>query len=97
MLPAAMPSKNLLTINNGWPFGEGPLECGIRFEIRDSRVFIVCATCPQGVFVATEPADVAADPEHPAAYTVTLAFLKARVADHWLKVHPEEIAGQTSC
>jgi len=82
-------------LNNGWPFSAGPDACGFRFEVRDGRVFCVCASCPQAVASVSEPLDVAADQTAPESYTVTLAWLKARVADHWLRCHAEEIEGVT--
>jgi len=92
-----MPSKNLLSLNNGWPFGDLPLECTIRFENREGRIWMVCAGCPQAIMSVSEPYDVAADPSRPEAYTVTLKILKAQVADHWLKCHADEIAYATYC
>jgi hypothetical protein len=86
-----MPSKNLRTLNNGWPLGDGPLSMPVRFDIRDRRVFLMCQEgCPQAIWAATDPVDHV-------GYTVDLALLKARVADHWLKVHPAEIADLTYC
>ena len=86
-----MPSKNLATLNNGWPLGAGPMLCPVRFDIRDGRVFLMChENCEQAIWAATDPDDLI-------GYTVDLAMLKARVADHWLKVHPDEIADQTYC
>lgn len=88
-----MPSKNLLTLNNGWPFGDGPMTRGLQFESRGGRIFAVCASCPQGITALT---DTDPDPIRP-AYVVTLELLKSRIADHWLKCHAEEIAAETYC
>ena len=89
-----MPSKNMYNLNNGWPISEKPLLRDMRFEIRDARVYAVC-TCGQAIFCLTEPPEVAADPQHPEPYTVTLEFMRSRVADHWLRCHEEEIRPET--
>lgn len=95
-----MPSKNLRTLNNGWPLSEAPMEKPFRFElrrtvidsVRKNRLVMLCGGCGLGIFVLTDN-----DPAALANYTVDLAFLKARVVDHWLRRHSEEIADQTYC
>ena len=87
-----MPSKNMLTLNNGWPFSDKPLSKGFRFDLRDGRLFMACFHCPQAIMALTDE-----DPEGLAGYTVTLQILKERIADHWLRVHAAEIADETYC
>jgi hypothetical protein len=96
-----MPSKNLRTLNNGWHLSDAPMGKPFRFEIRratiegirKSRLVMVCSGgCGRGIFVLTDN-----DPAALANYTVDLAFLKARLVDHWLKAHADELADQTYC
>lgn len=80
-------------LNNGWPFGDGPMMWDIRHELRidaDGRVqaHMVCAADGQSVFC------LAPDTAAP-GYVWNLAGLKARVADHVLKCHSGEIADLT--
>jgi hypothetical protein len=95
-----VPSKNLRTLNNGWPLGEGPLERYVRFEIRLAidladpdglpvrRVYMVCGyDCPTAIHEMTA--------DDGGAWTWTLRQLAARVADHTLKCHAEDIADLT--
>ena len=87
-----MPSKNLMTLNNGWPFSEAPLSKGFRFDLRDGRLFMTCAACPQAIMALTDD-----DPEGLAGYLVTLQILKEQIASHWLRCHEQEIAAETYC
>ena len=87
-----MPSKNMFTLNNGWPFSDKPLSKGFRFDVRDGRLFMTCAGCPQAIMALTDE-----DPEGLAGYLVTLQILKERISDHWLRVHADEIAAETYC
>jgi len=64
-----------------------PLTCVA--HVRRRQLYIVCGQpgCVQAMAVLSEPSDVAADPDRPAAVTTNLGELKARVADHWFKCH----------
>ena len=82
-------TAQLHALNEGWPFGDGPLQWFWRFEIRDGiraieELHMVCAEpgCPQALFC------LAPDIGKP-GFTLNLELLKSRVADHVLKCHPE--------
>ena len=94
-----MPSKNLLTLNNGWPFSDKPLSKGFRFDVRDGRLFMTCAGCPQAIMALTDqdPEAVDGGDKGYSGYLVTLQILKERIADHWLRCHEQEIAAETYC
>jgi hypothetical protein len=78
------PVGNLVTLNNGWPFGDGPNEWGVRGEVRDGQVHLVCGRCDQSVM----PLALALDEP---GYAVTGDMLKSRIADHCLKVHAADL------
>jgi len=78
------PVGNLSTLNNGWPFGDGPLEWPARGEVRDGQVHLVCHRCEQSVM----PLALTLDTQ---GYAVTGDMLRSRIADHCLKVHSAEL------
>jgi hypothetical protein len=82
------PEPKLISLNNGWPFGDGPMAWDIRHEVRDGQAHMVCAADGQSVFCLAP--DVTSE-----GFTWNLAGLKARVADHVLKCHEGEIAALT--
>ena len=84
-----VPSKNLRTLNNGWPTGDGPLVRLVKFEMRDGKIYMCCghAGCPQAIHEMTA--------DDGGSWTWTLGQLRARVADHTLKCHEADIAEAT--
>lgn len=78
--------RNLYALNEGWPFGEGPMQWFCRFELRDGsrakELHMVCSQCPQAIFCLTP--DVAGP-----GFTWNLELLKSRIADHVLRCHPD--------
>jgi hypothetical protein len=75
------PVGGMVTLNQGWPFGEGPAEWGCRGEERDGQVHLVCDLCDQSVFPLA--------PDLSRGFRVTLDMLRSRVADHCLKCHAD--------
>lgn len=98
-----MPSKSLATLNNGWPFGDGPMGRHVRFEARPHLcvmgchiippghhdVFLTCPDCPQVIHKLTD--------DEGCPWTVSLDLLKTRITDHALKCHADQIAADTYC
>jgi hypothetical protein len=86
------PEPKLTGLNNGWPFSDGPMEWDIRVEVRDGatwpEIHMVCAREGQSVFC------LAPDAALP-GFIWNLTGLRARVADHVLKCHADEIADLT--
>jgi hypothetical protein len=78
-------TAQLYALNEGWPFGDGPLRWFCHLEIRDGQAHIVCDQCPQSVFCAAT-----AVPQR--GFTWNLELLKSRIADHVLKCHAEAAA-----
>ena len=73
----------MVTLNAGWPFGDGPTEWPVRGEARDGQVHLVCDTCNVSVFALAL--------DHIRGYTVTLDMMRSRVADHCLKMHADDL------
>lgn len=80
-------TAQLYALNEGWPFGDGPMRWFFRFAVRDDSqgIYAECASCPQGIFC------VVPDTTKP-GFSLNLELLKSRVADHVLKCHPEQAA-----
>lgn len=81
-------STQLYALNEGWPFGDGPLRWPCHVEVRVQRqpsawqIHMICDACPQSVFCLM--------PKYASrGFTWNLELLKSRVADHVLKCHPE--------
>ena len=75
----------LYALNDGWPFGDGPLQWFCHLELRDGQAHFVCDTCPQSIFCAATALSGR-------GFTWNLELLKSRVADHVLKCHVDAAA-----
>ena len=75
-------TAQLYALNEGWPFGDGPLQWFCYVELRDGQVHMICTHCPQSMFCLSP------DPTY-RGFTWNLELLKSRIADHVLKCHPE--------
>lgn len=84
-------TAQLYALNEGWPFGDGPLQWFCHVEIRSKdeqdrdEIHMVCQDDGQSIFC------LAADTYY-AGFTWNLELLKSRIADHVLKCHPEQAA-----
>ena len=75
-------------VNNGWHLSDEPLNWEMRHEIRDGSAHLVCPVESQSVFCLAPDVDRL-------GFTFSLAVLKARVADHVLRCHADQIADLT--
>lgn len=82
------PEAKLGRVNNGWHDGPGPMRWDWHYETRDGSAQIVCESCPQAI--APLAPDAAGR-----GFPWNLEMVKARVADHVLKCHADEIAALT--
>jgi hypothetical protein len=78
------PVGSMATLNNGFPFSDGPDRWPVRGEVRDGQCHLVCGRCDVSVF----PLALALDQP---GYTVTGELLKSRIADHCLKMHRDDL------
>ncbi len=74
--------RKLQHTNNGWPYSDGPDRWTVRGEVRDGQVHLVCHDCGMSVF------NLAVTLDQP-GFMVTGEILKARIADHVLKMHAD--------
>lgn len=82
--------RHLYGLGDGWAFGPGPLQwnCHIDLRLNEARedppeeAHMVCDQCDQSVFCMAPDTDRR-------GFTWNLELLKARVADHVLKCHPD--------
>ena len=80
------PAGSMATLNNGFPFGDGPNQWPVRSELRDGQLHLVCGhgNCQVSIF------PLVPNLEEP-GYTVTGDLLKSRIADHCLKMHRADL------
>jgi hypothetical protein len=82
-------TARLYALNEGWPFGDGPLQWFVHTEVRTDplgpdQLHMICPGDGQSIFCLMPDLDKAKP-----GFTWNLELLKSRVADHVLKCHPE--------
>ena len=77
-------ARKLEALNGKWPFSDGPDRWSVRGEVRDGEVHLVCVDCDVSVFGLARALD---EP----GFTVSGEILKARITDHVLKCHADDL------